>query len=188
MSEAYKIKDQNGLYYLTLQVVYWIDIFTRSNYRDIIIKNLDYCQKNKGLEIYAYVIMSNHVHLLVKSNHGKLSDTVRDFKSYTSKQILSAIDEGTESRKLWLLYMFKRAAIRHKRNSEYQFWTHENHAEHIYSNKFMMQKLTYIHNNPVVAKVVNNPEEYLYSSARNYAEMDSVLEIKLLPIQWKTYS
>ena len=67
MSTGYQIKDQNALHYMTLQVVYWIDIFTRKIYRDIVIDSLMYCQKEKGLEIFAYVIMSNHIHLIAKS-------------------------------------------------------------------------------------------------------------------------
>ncbi|MDQ3191579.1 MAG: transposase [Bacteroidota bacterium] len=67
MSIGYQIKEQDKLHFVTLQVVEWVDIFTRQKYRDIIILNLAYCQKNKGIEIYAWVIMSNHIHLLVRS-------------------------------------------------------------------------------------------------------------------------
>ena len=86
MPTGYQIKEQDKLYFITLQVVEWIDIFSRQKYRDIIIDNLSYCQKNKGLEIYAWVIMSNHIHLLVKSEKEDLSNILRDFKSYTSKK------------------------------------------------------------------------------------------------------
>ena len=99
MSTGYKIIEQDKLHFVTLQVVEWVDIFTRKKYRDIIVENLDYCQKNKGLEIYAWVIMSNHVHLLVKSDKDELSNILRDFKSYTSKKILDEIDSCNESRK-----------------------------------------------------------------------------------------
>jgi len=179
MSTGYQIKDQSALHYITLQVVYWIDIFTRAHYRDIIIENLVYCQQNKGLVIYGYVIMSNHIHLLVSSDTNNLSDTLRDFKSYTSKKIIESIENEIESRKEWMLFMFKRAAIKHKRNTAYQFWTHENHAEEIFSNTFVSQKIDYIHNNPVRAKIVQFPEEYLYSSARNYAGLDSLLQVEI---------
>jgi len=179
MSTGFQIKDQSALHYITLQVVYWIDIFTRAHYRDIIIENLAYCQQNKGLVIYGYVIMSNHIHLLVSSDTNNLSDTLRDFKSYTSKKIIESIENEIESRKEWMLFMFKRAAIKHKRNTAYQFWTHENHAEEIFSNTFVSQKIDYIHNNPVRAKIVQFPEEYLYSSARNYAGLDSLLQVEI---------
>ncbi|MGB0807143.1 MAG: REP-associated tyrosine transposase [Salibacteraceae bacterium] len=168
MPTGYQIKEQDQLYFLTFQIVEWVDIFTRKENRDIVIENLKYCNENKGLEIYGYVIMSNHIHLLLRSDSNELSKTIKEFKSYTAKQILKSIESGTESRRDWMLNVFKDAAFNHKRNSTYQLWTHENHAEHIYSNKFMEQKLNYIHPNPVRAGLVLKEEDYVYSSAINY--------------------
>jgi len=169
MPTGYQIADQERPYFLTLQVVEWVDIFTRKIYRDIIVDALNYCSENKQLEIYGYVIMSNHLHLIARSSKGDLSGTLRDFKSFTSKEILKAIEEENESRVKWMLAIFKNAAIRHKRNSDFQFWTHENHAMEIFSSRFFEQKLDYIHANPVRAGLVESPEEYIYSSAKNYA-------------------
>jgi REP element-mobilizing transposase RayT len=178
MSDSgYKIRNQEEIYFCTFSVVYWIDIFTRPIYRNILIDSLRYCQQEKGLIVYAYVIMSNHVHLIIKSETGKLSDTIRDFKSFTSKQIIEAIKEYPESRRAWLLWMFKRAASKHKRNTEYQVWKHDNHPEELESTKFLYQKLNYIHQNPVRACIVQNPEDYLYSSAGAYAEIPGLLKI-----------
>ena len=187
MPTGYQINEQDKLHFVTLQVVAWVDIFTRKNYRDIIITNLEYCQKHKGLEIYGWVVMSNHLHLLVKSHKEELSNILRDFKSYTSKKIIEEIHSCNESRREWMLKIFKNAAFEHKRNSEYQFWTHENHAEYIYSTKFIEQKLDYIHNNPVRAGIVEKPEEYLYSSAKNYADEEGLLKTEIIERQWKTY-
>ena len=187
MPTGYQIKEQDKPYFVTLQVVYWIDIFTRQKYRDIIIENLAYCQKNKGLDIFAWVIMSNHIHIIVRSEKSGLSNVLRDFKSFTSKTILTEIEESTESRKDWMLKLFKNAAFKHKRNSEYQFWTHENHAELLFSNNFIEQKLDYIHNNPVRAGIVYNPEEYKYSSAIDYADGKGLLDVILIQRQLKTY-
>ena len=125
MSTGCQIKDQEGAHYLTLQVVGWIDVFTRQSYRDIIIESFNYCQKNKDFVIFGYVIMSNHIHLLCQSRTGRLSNTIRDFKSFTAKAILDEIMNGRESRKEWMLKYFKEAASEHERNSKYQFWTHE---------------------------------------------------------------
>ena len=186
MPAAYQIKEQDQLYFITLQVVFWIDIFTRESYRKIVVENLAYCQKHKGLEIYGWVIMSNHLHLLVRSNTDSLSDTLRDFKSYTSKKILDEIENGIESRRDWMLKLFKEAASRHKRNSVYQVWTHENHAVHFFSNEFTQQKLNYIHNNPVKAGIVDRAEDYKYSSAISYADGDGLLEVGKIFRKWKT--
>ena len=186
MPTGYQIQDQDRLHFVTLQVVEWVDIFTRQKYRDIIIDALNYCSRHKALEIYGYVIMSNHIHLLARSGNENLSGTLRDFKSFTSKEILKAIDEGPESRTKWMLAIFKNAAIRHKRNSDYQFWTHENHAMEIFSSKFVEQKLDYIHTNPVRAGLVENPEEYIYSSAKNYAGENGLVDVELVERIWKT--
>ena len=153
MSTGYQIVEQESMHYVTFQIIDWIDLFTRKVYRDIIIDSLKFCQQNKELEIYAFVIMSNHIHLLVSSNVGRLSDTIREFKSYTAKQILQEIESGRESRKRWMLNMFEFSAKKHKRNEKYQVWTHENHAELIYSDKFIKQKINYIHDNPIRANV-----------------------------------
>ena len=177
MSTGYKIVDQEALHYVTFQIVNWVDLFTRKVYRDIVIESLKFCQVNKGLEIYAFVIMSNHIHILLRSSTGKLSDTIREFKSFTAKQILLAIEMESESRRDWMLNLFEFAAKRHKRNEKYQVWTHENHAELIYSDNFIFQKLNYIHENPVRAGIVEKAEDYLYSSARDFAGKGCLLEI-----------
>ena len=154
-----------------------MDNFTRKVYRDIEIESLRHCQQHKGLEIYAYDIMSNHIHLLIRSSIGKLSDTIREFKMFTVKQILLAIDSESESRRDWMWNLFEFAAKQHKRNEKYQIWTHENHAELIYSDKFIFQKISYIHENPVRAGIVENPEDYLYSSAWDFAGKTCLLDI-----------
>ena len=115
MPSGYQIKSQESAYYLTFQIVFWIDIFSRKVYRDIIIESLRHCQQHKGLGVFAYVIMSNHVHLLVRAENGNLSDIVRDFKKFTSKEIIKAIENGTESRKEWMLKLFQYAAKRQKK-------------------------------------------------------------------------
>ena len=124
--------------------------------------------------------MSNHIHMIVSSENGQLSNTIRDMKRHTATQILKAIDSPTESRKDWILKRFAFMAKRHKRNNKYQFWTHENHAIELVSPKFIVQKCHYIHENPVRAGLVEYPENWLYSSARNYAGKQGLIDVKLL--------
>ncbi len=178
MKEGYIIRDQTLPYYITATVVDWIDIFTRQTYRDSIIESLDYCIKNKGMILYGYVIMSNHIHLIIQSEEGKLSDLIRDFKKFTAKNILDKIQAVPESRKEWMLERFKLAAEKHTRNKNYQFWQYGNHAEEIYSNKFMWSKLDYIHLNPVRAGLVEKASHYIYSSASNYINDSGLLKIE----------
>ena len=91
MAFAYIIKDQHGLYFITFTVHQWVDVFTRKNYVDIILESIRYCQKEKGLLVYGWVVMSNHVHLLIRSNKENLSDIIRDFKKFTSGKIVKSI-------------------------------------------------------------------------------------------------
>ena len=106
MGEAYQIRNQEGICFLTFQIVGWVDVFSRIHYKDIIIESLSYCRKEKGMELFAYVIMNNHIHLIIRSRSGDLSALVRDYKKYTSKQILHTILEINESRREWMIMIF----------------------------------------------------------------------------------
>lgn len=185
MSTGYKIAEKEGVYYLTFQIVGWVDLFSRKIYRDIVIESLKYCQQQKGLELFAYVIMTNHIHLMARSQTGDLSGTIRDFKNYTSKKFLEEIENQKESRRIWMKMIFEYHG-KYKNKQVNQIWTHENHAELIYSQKFIEQKITYIHNNPVRAGIVEKQEDYLYSSARNYVDLESVISIIKANFRWKT--
>ncbi len=178
MGEAYQIKDQEMPYFLTFQIVGWADVFTRKIYRDLILENLVYSRVEKGLYLYGYVIMSNHVHLVVQQKDGKLSDWVRDFKKFTSKKLLKMILENQqESRREWLKMIFEYHAKFNKRSGDLQFWTHENHAIELYRPEMIESRMTYIHENPVKAGWVQSAEDYLYSSARNYAGLKGLIEV-----------
>ena len=162
MGYEYRIKDQHAIYFITSTVHQWVDVFTRQDYINILIESLKYCQKEKGLKIYAWVIMSNHIHLIVQSEKVHLSDIIRDFKKFTAKQIIGAIENNPkESRKKWLLWLLKK-------ENKIWFWEDGYHGEEIYSEEFFMTKLKYIHMNPVRAGIVLKEEEYLYSSCGDY--------------------
>lgn len=180
LSQGYKIRDQRGLYYVTFQVVYWIDIFSRQIYRDIIIDSLRYCIKNKGLNVHAFVIMTNHVHAILSSDGDELSDIIRDFKSHTSKEIVKFIPDERESRRGWLINLFSFAGKISSKNKVHKFWTNDNHPVYLDTNFMQEQKLNYIHQNPVRAGLVYRPEDWVYSSASAYAERESLMEIKFI--------
>jgi putative transposase len=166
---GYKIRNQQGVHFISFAVVDWIDVFTRKIYRDIIVDSLAFCQQEKSLRVHAWCIMSNHVHLLISSIEN-VSDILRDFKKFTSKAILSAIESNeTESRRAWMLTLFRNAGQENSRNTQYQFWRQDNHPKECWSAPFTGQKLNYIHENPVAAGLVDKAEAYLYSSARDYS-------------------
>ena len=168
MSTGYQIYDQRGYYFLTFQVVEWTNIFNRVSYRDIVIESFKYCVAHKHLRVHAWVIMSNHIHCILSSEKKNLSDIIRDLKSFSSKQMLLELQNGAERRRVWLEMIFRYAARGHNRNKYFQIWTHENHAVELHSMEFLSQKLNYIHNNPVRARIVASPEHYLDSSALDY--------------------
>ncbi len=152
--------------FITLTIVKWVDVFTRVEYKDFIVKCLQHCQAHKGLEIYAYVIMTNHLHLVVFDSTQPLSNILRDFKSYTSKELFKMIAENPqESRKEWMLEIFRQAGKANPLNLNHQFWQNENYPVLLSNNEMIDQKIDYIHQNPVKAGFVNEDYEYLYSSA-----------------------
>jgi putative transposase len=180
---GYKIRNKQEIHFVSFAVVGWVDVFTRKLYRDIVVDSLRYCQKERGLLLYGWCIMSNHVHLLIAAKNQDLSDILRDFKKFTSKEIIKAIVQNEhESRKDWMLKIFREHGAANSRNSEFQFWRQDNHPEECYSAAFSVQKLNYIHNNPVEAGIVERPEDYLYSSARCYVtgKKDGLLELIFL--------
>jgi len=181
MSSGYQIYDQSGAYFLTFQVVDWVDIFSRRQYRDVVVDSLNYCVEHKGLCITAWVIMTNHVHAIFNAEKNNLSDVVRDFKAHTAREILKQIEGNNESRKVWMKHVFRFNAMKHSRNEHQQFWTHENHAVYCEPTKpeMLQSKIHYIHENPVRAGWVEHAEHYLYSSARNYAGLNGLVKIVL---------
>lgn len=165
MSELRKA-NTNYPYFITLTVVGWIDLFTRAMYCDFVIHNLNYCIKNKGLEVFSYCIMPSHIHLIARDEKGSLNNTLRDFKSFTSKQIIHHIETSDEeSRRDWLLHLFKFHAKYQKQNSKYMLWQKTNFPIELSDNAVFDQKLAYTQNNPVASGLVNAPENWTYSSA-----------------------
>lgn len=176
--DRYKIHDQNSTYFITCTVIKWIDLFTRKEYKEIIVDSLNYCVKEKGLVVYGWVIMSNHIHLLCRCKEEfKFSDFLRDFKKFTSKQFIHKMDTINESRKEWLLNKFSFEAKRTRRAENYKIWKDDNHAI-LMDDIDLMEKLNYIHENPVRAGLVNNCEDYNYSSAKDYAGIKGLVDIK----------
>ena len=177
----FQVSDQHAIYFLTLTIVDWIDGFTRKEYKLEVVDSLNFCVERKGLEIFAWCLMSNHLHLLCRSKEAfRLSDTIQDFKKFTARKILaSLVKESIESRAAWILKTFKEKGTNQNRITKYKFWIDGLHAVAIESNHFFEQKLHYIHQNPVEALIVEDPEEYLFSSARDYAGRKGLVKVEL---------
>jgi len=178
MSRNYKFHNPEGLYFVSFAVVNWLDVFTRNEYKNIILDSLTFCQLNKGMEIISWCIMTNHIHLIFRSIKGEKPQLLLgDFKRFTSRTIVNAIKGNSrESRKEFLLAQFKKEAKKSSNVNNYQFWRHDNKPIELWSNKVISEKIKYIHNNPVEAVLVFKPEDYVYSSAIDYAGERGVLD------------
>jgi REP element-mobilizing transposase RayT len=168
MSSKYTFSESDLLHFVTMTVVDWIDLFTKVIYKDIIINSLKHCQTKKGLEIYGWVIMTNHLHMIISSSNNSLSSIMRDFKKHTSLEIKDAITHSNESRKKWMMERFVAAGTLNSNNDDFQLWQQNNHPLVLNNPEIAHQKLDYIHYNPVEAGFVLLPEDYLYSSAKDY--------------------
>ena len=171
---SYKIINKTGLkHFVTFTVINWIDIFTKPIYFEILIDSLKFYQKSKGLVIYGYVIMTNHLHLIIANSIEifPLIDIIRDYKKYTARQIFNELQNDNRIYLEELLREFRND----KRNKKFQLWQRDNHPIFIESEKFFMQKLNYIHNNPVRKSYVDKQEDWLYSSAKNYFNDDHLI-------------
>jgi len=182
MSTKYKFLDHYGLYFVSFATVGWVDVFTRPLYTNIFCESVKYCQQNKGLNLHAWCLMSNHVHLIFsRSGLHSHSDILRDLKKFTSKKLLEAIENNpAESRKDWMKSIFRNAGEKKSNNKEYQFWQQDNHPIELFSPLVTFQKIDYVHGNPVAAGIVTESEHYLHSSARDYAGINGMLDIDVL--------
>jgi len=153
---CYSLQDP---YFITITVQNWIDLFTDEEYFNLLINSLKYYQEVKGLKLYGYVFMSNHIHLIAQSKD--IIGFVREFKIYTTRILKNLIRE--DKRKFINMILQDR------------IWRSNNWPVIINSNQFFKQKLNYIHNNPVKKGLVIKPEDWKYSSARNYIKNDDFI-------------
>jgi putative transposase len=181
MDKPFRIADQNAIQFLTLTVIDWIDIFSRKEYKLEVVDSLNYCIEKKSLELYAWCLMSNHLHLLCRAKEpARMSDIMRDFKSHIARRILESLEkESIESRSKWMLNHFKFRGNISPKVKNYRFWKDGFHPIEKISPKFFEQKLSYIHQNPVRAMIVEEEHHYLFSSARDYAGIKGLVNISM---------
>jgi putative transposase len=169
MSSKYKVGDNAIPHFVTFSVVGWIDVFSRECYKEIMVSSLQYCQEHKGLVLNAWVIMTNHVHLILSARANKIESLVRDMKKYTSKKIIAEIQQNAkESRREWMLNLFSYAGRSNTNNKDYQFWKQDYHPVELNTNEMLGQRIHYLHHNPVASGLVWEPWHYKYSSAIDY--------------------
>ncbi len=181
MSRKYKFLNKEGVYFVSFSVVFWLKVFDYKEYCQIIIDNLNYCIQNKGLELYSWCIMPNHIHLIFSANNADPDKLLGKFKEVTSKKIVDAIIQNKiDTNHDTFLYFFKKAAKKKSNVNFYQFWQHHNKPIELWSSYIIDIKINYIHQNPVKAGLVLNADDWIYSSARNYNEDSGLIKIKTI--------
>jgi len=176
--KPYSIFDPHGLYFITSTITEWQSIFTYPETHQILLDSWEHCRRKKGLRIHYYVIMPNHWHMLVSSDGSHLSDILRDMKRHTSRRLRDFLQEH------WVktpLQEFQMHARWDRRGNDFKVYQAGFHPIFISSEKSLHQTANYIHHNPVKKGFVLNPEDWLYSSARNYVNGDeSVFQMDYL--------
>ena len=171
----YKIYEPTHPHFITLTVLHWIPLFTRVESVDILLDSFKYLQKSDNLVIYSYVILENHLHLVVSSDD--LSKSIKKFKSYTAKKLIQLLQKQNVKTILDQLTFYKKA---HKKDTTYQVWQEGMQPKLIQDENTMIQKINYIHNNPVKRGYIDEPKHWRYSSARDYEGMSGLIEIEKL--------
>ena len=169
------------MYFISYAVVNWIDVFIRNEYKEILLESWRFCQKEKGLEIYGWVIMTSHAHMIIGTTGRPMDKIVGEMKSFTSTKLHKAIEvHPFESKREWMLSMMAEAGKMNSNNNEWQFWQQHNKPLEILNTEMFYQKLGYIHHNPVASGFVENEEDWLYSSARDLYGRKGMIELSYI--------
>ncbi len=178
--DRYRVTEDFGLYFVTFTIIKWLPLFNYVAPTKILIDSLKYCIQNKNLRINAYVIMPNHFHGIVfdaNLNHDNLNRTLTNFRKFTGRQIADYVDANLPRAYSSVL----RGENLHDR--ERRLWQSGWHSEGIYSENFWQQKVDYIHENPCRKGLVEDPQEWRYSSASFWMEGKSV-DLPIADLDW----
>ena len=168
----YRIFETDYPYSITCTIVGWLPIFTRPEAVDIVLDSWRHLQREREFRLFGYVILENHLHLIASAP--RLSPVMQSFKSYTAGRIVDLLERHSTEVVLRQLRAHK---ARHKTQSEHQVWQEGNHPKQIQDEQMMWQKLEYIQNNPVKRGYVDDPLDWRYSSARNYAQKPGLIDV-----------
>jgi len=168
----YKVIHEERPHFFTSTIVNWLPLFASPAIVDIIIDSWKFLQTERSIVFYAYIIMENHLHFIASG--AKLGDRIAQFRSFTARQIIDHLVAKKASTVLNILEWSKKDF---KTDRKYQVWQEGSHPEMISSQEMMIQKIEYIHYNPVKRGYVDEPVHWRYSSARNYADLEGIIEV-----------
>ena len=169
----YRFADGRQPHFLTSTIVGWLPVFTRAETVQIVLDSWRFLQQHQRLVLYGYVILENHLHWIAAADD--LGKEAGNFKSYTARCILDLLEECKAHT---LLQQFRYYKLRHKIDQTYQLWQEGSHPKAIESEEMMVQKLEYMHNNPVKRGYVDEAVHWRYSGARNYAGRQGLIEVR----------
>lgn len=175
--------ERPACYYVTMNVVDWIDIFVRPVFKQIIVESLNHFIEKKGLTVHAWCLMTNHLHLMAQAKQGGSFSLLADeFKKFTTKIILEDIDAEPEKRRDWIMQKFKEASRSMKLLNRFQVWQAPTSPVYInlQDEEMFNEQVEHIHNNPVRDKIVLHAEDYLYSSARDYIGLKGLVNVSIV--------
>ncbi|HVZ57360.1 MAG TPA: transposase [Chitinophagaceae bacterium] len=174
----------SNCFFLTLTVVDWVDLFVRPVYKQVIVHSLNHFTENKGLKIYAWCLMSNHLHLMAGTREGQaISELEKEFKRFTTPKLLEGMTVEPARRRKWMMTRFENLSNKLGLLKKYQVWHTCTNPVFISPNNplGLLERVEYIHDNPVRDRIVTAAEDYLYSSARDYAGMKGLVNIHKIP-------
>jgi REP element-mobilizing transposase RayT len=168
----YRIGETHYPYFLTCTTVGWLPVFTRPKAGQVVLDSWRFLQQNRGLTLYGYVILENHLHWIAAAP--QLPAVVKSFKMFTARRLIDLLEaHGAEV----LLCQLLALKLPHKTRSTYQLWQEGSQPKQIANDAIMRQKLDYLHNNPVKRGYVDDALHWRYSSASNYAGRAGLIEV-----------
>lgn len=184
-SEKNLFPEKQACYFLTFNTVDWVDIFIRPVYKQIIVHSLNHFIDHKGLTVYAWCLMTNHLHLLAQAKENcVIAEIEKEYKSFTTQKILEAIDTEPDIRKIWLMERFENFSNMLGLLKKFHVWQNSSNPVFIDVRKkeALLEYAEYIHVNPVRDRIVDTACDYLYSSARDYSGMQGLVNISKLSL------
>ncbi len=170
----YKIYEEIYPYFFTSSILREYPLFSVPEVAQIILEGFVFLQNKREVNLYGYVIMENHIHFLASAD--QLSDKIRLFKSFAARKSIEYLKTNGSTR---ILRFFKEHKEHKNTRSIYQVWEDGFHPKQIINDQMMIQKLEYMHMNPVKRGYVDKVEDWRYSSARNYLGMKALIPVTL---------
>ncbi len=169
----YRVVEDGKTYFITSSTINWLPLFSVPPLAEIVINSLKFLQQQRRIKLHAWVLMETHLHIIATSQD--MSGEMRKAKSYTARRIVDYLKKDGPAFFLKQLQFFKK---RHKGQQIHQVWQEGIHPKLILDEQMLEKTILYVHYNPVKRGYVDNPEQWRYSSARDYAGLDGLVEIE----------